>query len=89
MHNYHTYSLVHSEKTPEELYAHVEYDMDSEDETWLIDYNKERRRDGLSALTEDEFELIIDRLEKESFRIVSNRGDNNGQTTTRRDNDVR
>lgn len=59
-----------SEKTQEELDEAVEYDMDSEDEVWLSEFNKERRRKGLIPLSEDDFEYMIDRLEKESFNHV-------------------
>jgi len=45
----------------------VEYDMDSEDEAWLANFNKGRRSAGLFTATEDDFEKIIDRLEKETF----------------------
>lgn len=48
----------------------VEYDMDSEDEVFLAKLNKNRRADGLRALTDDHFETIIDRLEKETFKHV-------------------
>ncbi len=43
--------------------------MDSEDEEWLSEYNKDRKKEGLIAVTEDDFETIIDRLEKESYSI--------------------
>jgi hypothetical protein len=46
----------------------VEYDMDSEDEAWLSSHNEERKSQGLVPLSEDDFEMIIDRLEKESFQ---------------------
>ena len=43
--------------------------MDSEDEHWLVNINKQRGEKGMELLTEDDFEKIIDRLEKESFRL--------------------
>ena len=48
----------------------VEYDMDSEDEIWLKDFNEEIRKKGVHVLSEDTFERLIDRLEKESFLQV-------------------
>ena len=41
--------------------------MDSEDETWLKSYNETRFKDGAERITEDDFELVVDRLEKVSF----------------------
>jgi hypothetical protein len=49
----------------------VEYDMDSEDEVWLAEYNKERKKEVAMPVTEDDFEFMIDRLEKEAFKHVS------------------
>lgn len=45
--------------------------MDSEDEKWLNELNNSRKKDGLNQLTEDDFEFMIDRLEKEAFKHVS------------------
>ena len=45
--------------------------MDSEDEVFLAKTNRNRRADGLRTLTDDHFETIIDRLEKETFKHVS------------------
>lgn len=61
--------IAWKDKTIEELDAHIEYDLDSEDEHWLADINKQRGEKGMELLTEDDFEKIIDRLEKESFRL--------------------
>lgn len=44
--------------------------MDSEDEKWLSQFNESRKKKGLSLLSEDEFEIMIDRLEKTSFEQV-------------------
>eukprot|EP01102_Stenamoeba_stenopodia_P006550 TRINITY_DN1805_c0_g1_i4.p1 TRINITY_DN1805_c0_g1~~TRINITY_DN1805_c0_g1_i4.p1 ORF type:complete len:1156 (-),score=329.34 TRINITY_DN1805_c0_g1_i4:124-3591(-) len=55
------------EKLPDEVMDTVEYDMDSEDEAWLANFNKGRRNAGLFTASEDDFEKIIDRLEKETF----------------------
>lgn len=46
----------------------VEYEMDSEDEVWLHEYNESHHStSGIVKLTEEEFEYIIDRLEKQAF----------------------
>lgn len=61
----------------DDLWASVAYDMDSEDERWLQDYNSSHEKskkdenssgENSSTLTEDGFELIVDRLEKLAFR---------------------
>lgn len=49
----------------------VEYDMDSEDEAWLVEFNGERQNEGLEEVGEDDFENVIDKLEKETFKWVS------------------
>jgi hypothetical protein len=49
----------------------VEYEMDSEDEVWLREYNETHpSASGIVKLTEEEFEYIIDRLEKHAFLNV-------------------
>nr|XP_023480601.1 bromodomain and PHD finger-containing protein 3 isoform X2 [Equus caballus] len=55
------------EKPPEDLDAEVEYDMDEEDLAWLDMVNERRRVDGHSSVSADTFELLVDRLEKESY----------------------
>lgn len=55
------------EKPPEDLDAEVEYDMDEEDLAWLDMVNEKRRVDGHSLVSPDTFELLVDRLEKESY----------------------
>lgn len=55
------------EKPPEDLDAEVEYDMDEEDFAWLDMVNEKRRVDGHSLVSADTFELLVDRLEKESY----------------------
>lgn len=49
----------------------VEYDMDEEDSAWLELMNERRAEAGLSEVTVDAFELLMDRLEKESYFQVS------------------
>merc|ERR1719397_1997202 len=53
------------EKSPDELDKEVEYDMDEEDVEWLRLMNSKRCSDRLGEITEDQFELLMDRLEKE------------------------
>lgn len=48
----------------------VEYDMNSEDEVFLAKCNRLRRSEGLRVLTDDHFESIMDKLEKETFKHV-------------------
>lgn len=55
------------ERSVEELDEAVEYDMDEEDCAWLQLMNSRRRAEGLGEVTCDTFELLMDRLEKESY----------------------
>ncbi|XP_069046426.1 bromodomain and PHD finger-containing protein 3 isoform X2 [Lepisosteus oculatus] len=55
------------EKSAEELDAEAEYDMDEEDFAWLEMVNEKRVSDGQASVSPDAFELLMDRLEKESF----------------------
>lgn len=55
------------EKSVEELDEEVEYDMDEEDRAWLQLINDKRAVDGLPPVSMETFELLMDRLEKESF----------------------
>ncbi|KAG1663140.1 Peregrin [Nymphon striatum] len=55
------------EKSVEELDEEVEYDMDEEDCAWLELINKKRQMDDLPMISADSFELLMDRLEKESY----------------------
>jgi len=43
--------------------------MDSDDDEFLTELNKTRKKSKLSVVSEDDFEKIIDRLEKETFRL--------------------
>lgn len=61
------------EKSAEELDGEVEYDVDEEDKIWLAIINERRADQNLSAVGLDTLELLIDRLEKESyFQAVAN-----------------
>ncbi|XP_051967343.1 bromodomain and PHD finger-containing protein 3-like [Xyrauchen texanus] len=55
------------EKSSEELDNEAEYDMDEEDMAWLEMVNQKRVSDGHASVPPDTFELLIDRLERESI----------------------
>uniref|UniRef100_A0A671MJG8 Bromodomain and PHD finger-containing protein 3-like n=1 Tax=Sinocyclocheilus anshuiensis TaxID=1608454 RepID=A0A671MJG8_9TELE len=55
------------EKSGEEMETDAEYDMDEEDLAWLELVNERRASEGYPQVCPDTFELLIDRLEKESF----------------------
>lgn len=49
----------------------MEYDVDEEDTTWLTIMNEKRESAGLAPVSVDSLELLMDRLEKESyFQVV-------------------
>lgn len=57
----------------EELDGEVEYDVDEEDTAWLSIMNERREASGLTPVSVDSLELLMDRLEKESyFQVRSN-----------------
>ncbi|SPP73115.1 peregrin [Drosophila guanche] len=61
------------EKSLEELDGEIEYDVDEEDSAWLEHMNEERHKLGLTAVSIDTMELLMDRLEKEShFQAAAN-----------------
>ncbi|XP_017691261.1 PREDICTED: bromodomain and PHD finger-containing protein 3 isoform X5 [Lepidothrix coronata] len=62
------------EKPSEDLDVEVEYDMDEEDLAWLEMVNEKRRADGYGTVSADTFELLVDRLEKESYLESRNNG---------------
>ncbi|XP_011270325.1 hypothetical protein CAOG_08705 [Capsaspora owczarzaki ATCC 30864] len=49
----------------------IEYDMDDEDEQWLTQLNAYRRQYGLVTLDPSLFEVLMDRLEKESHFLTT------------------
>ncbi|KAM9320997.1 bromodomain and PHD finger-containing protein 3 [Gastrophryne carolinensis] len=55
------------ERPVEEIDKDVEYDLDEVDLAWLDLINEKRQNDGFSVVSAETFELLIDRLEKESF----------------------
>ncbi|XP_044299705.1 bromodomain and PHD finger-containing protein 3 isoform X4 [Varanus komodoensis] len=62
------------EKPPEDVDADVEYDMDEEDLAWLDMINEKRKNDGYGSISAETFELLVDRLEKESYLESRNNG---------------
>lgn len=54
------------DKTTEELDEDVEYGMDEEDYIWLENLNDERNGSSLAPVNPEVFEMLMDRLEKES-----------------------
>ncbi|KAE8616108.1 hypothetical protein XENTR_v10008719 [Xenopus tropicalis] len=63
------------DKSPEELDKEVEYDMDEEDYAWLEIINEKRKSEGFSAVSQDIFEFLMDRFEKESYCENQKQGD--------------
>ena len=61
--------LRYVEKTSEELDEEVEYDMDDEDTVFLRLINEQRLNEDeiKTEITQEDFELLMDRLEKESY----------------------
>ena len=66
------------EKSPDELEDEVEYDMDEDDFTWLDLINKQRKFENLSEVHPESFELLMDRLEKESYFQMQSSGKDQG-----------
>ncbi|XP_034033249.1 bromodomain-containing protein 1-like isoform X2 [Thalassophryne amazonica] len=63
------------EQMAEELDEEVEYDMDEEDYAWLELINEKRKSDGLSQVSHNVFEFLMDRFEKESFLSTQGQSD--------------
>ena len=55
------------EMSAEDLDECVEYDIDEEDSQWLQLVNDDRKQQGLTAVPQEAFEILMDRLEKECF----------------------
>ena len=55
------------EQSAEDLDEMIEYDMDEEDYQWLSLVNEDRKSQGLTAVPQEAFEILMDRLEKECF----------------------
>lgn len=54
-----------------DLEKKVEYDMDEQDREWVDAFNEERHRTQLDKVGYELFEIVMDRLEKEYFNLVS------------------
>ncbi|XP_070559775.1 peregrin-like [Ptychodera flava] len=67
------------EKSADELDDEIEYDMDEEDYAWLTMLNEKRKTQNLHSVSQEIFETLMDRLEKESYfdSQSSGRGDPN------------
>ena len=68
------------EQGAEELDDVIEYDMDEEDYQWLSLVNEERKGQGLTAVPQDVFEILMDRLEKECVFESQNFGEGTDST---------
>lgn len=53
--------------------ASCSYDLDSVDEAWLNILNGERTKAGSLAVTEEQFERVIEELEVRTERMKENR----------------
>ncbi|XP_077982375.1 peregrin-like isoform X2 [Glandiceps talaboti] len=67
------------EKSVDELDEEIEYDMDEEDHAWLTMINEKRKTQSLQSVSQEVFETLMDRLEKESYfdSQTTGRGDPN------------
>ncbi|XP_034542036.1 bromodomain-containing protein 1-like isoform X3 [Notolabrus celidotus] len=63
------------ERTEEELDEEVEYDMDEEDYAWLELINEKRKSEGVSQVSHNLFEFLMDRFEKESYQATQGQSD--------------
>jgi NuA3 HAT complex component NTO1 len=63
--------IRHVEPIEVELANQVEYDMDEQDREWLDAVNGERGQVGLDRMSYELFEIVMDKLEKEWFNLVS------------------
>lgn len=68
------------EKSAEELDGEVEYDVDEEDTAWLAILNKIRAKQALPPVSVDTLELLMDRLEKESYFQATQSGQQTAAT---------
>lgn len=61
------------EKSMEEMQEEVDLEVDEEDTMWLSIINQQRSEQGITSISVDVLELLMDRLEKEShFQAASN-----------------
>nr|XP_019944672.1 PREDICTED: bromodomain and PHD finger-containing protein 3-like isoform X2 [Paralichthys olivaceus] len=61
------------ERSAEEQEAEAEYDMDEEDTAWLEMVNAGRTSESNSAVSQDTFELLVDRMEEEAYQEARSR----------------
>ncbi|KAF8075260.1 bromodomain-containing protein [Lyophyllum atratum] len=64
--------IRHIEPLESELAKQVEYDMDEQDKEWLDSLNRERKKEQMTPITYELFEVVMDRLEKEWFDLTKN-----------------
>ncbi|KAH9479291.1 Peregrin [Psilocybe cubensis] len=64
--------IRHTDPLESDLSKTVEYDMDEQDEAWLNLVNAERKKNGFGTVSLEDFEIIMDRLEKEWFDLTKN-----------------
>ncbi|KAM7397324.1 hypothetical protein PAMP_020307 [Pampus punctatissimus] len=65
----------YTERTAEDLDEEVEYDMDEEDYAWLELINEKRKSEGISQVSNNLFEFLMDRFEKESYSATQGQSD--------------
>ncbi|XP_074489685.1 bromodomain-containing protein 1-like isoform X1 [Sebastes fasciatus] len=65
----------YKERTAEELDEEVDYDMDEEDYAWLELINEKRKSEGISQVSHNLFEFLMDRFEKESYSDTQGQSD--------------
>lgn len=75
--------IRHVEPIEVELANQVEYDMDEQDREWLDRANEGRVREGLDRMGYEVFEIVMDRLEKEWFSLVSRLERSENETSRR------
>lgn len=65
----------YTERPAEELDEEVEYNMDEEDYAWLELINEKRKSEGISQVSHNLFEFLMDRFEKKSFLVTQDQSD--------------
>ncbi|KAF8376102.1 lin-49 [Pristionchus pacificus] len=76
------------EKSAEQVEEMVEYDLDEEDQIFLEEENARRKQKKMKVIDFNEFELAIDRLEKETFFKNANANDDNSMDESEHLDDV-
>ncbi|KAK7486575.1 hypothetical protein BaRGS_00022241 [Batillaria attramentaria] len=66
------------EKSVDELDEEVEYDMDEEDHAWLELVNEKRLGEKVNVISQEVFETLMDRFEKEAFFQSQSSGKDQG-----------